>query len=196
MALTDKNKDVFRTKVDETENLPTETEKFESETPVDAQDDSGFDGVIDLTSTQKKRFNVNRSRGDSGVLELITSDFGIVTRLENLYPRLEKLSHDAAVKQLDMKDAENERAITKISQGLTRIDSEMRQIIDEIFDAPVSEVCAPAGTMFDPFNGEFRFEHIIDVISKLYENNLNQEFKKMSAKMKQRTAKYTGKKGR
>ena len=66
MALTDKNKDVFRTKVDETENLPTETEKFESETPVDAQDDSGFDGVIDLTSTQKKRFNVNRGRGDSG----------------------------------------------------------------------------------------------------------------------------------
>ncbi|MBO6253086.1 MAG: hypothetical protein J6O49_05470, partial [Bacteroidaceae bacterium] len=152
-----------------------------------------FDGVIDLSATQKKRFHVNRGRGDSGVLELNTSDFSIITRLENLYPKLAQLSHDATLKQLDMKETDSEKAVTKISQALTKIDMEMRQIVDDIFDAPVSEICAPSGTLFDPFNGEFRFEHILDVISKLYENNLNEEFKKMSDKMKKRTAKYTQK---
>lgn len=197
MALTDKNKDEIRTEMVETDKLPMEQENLEYRDPVDAQDDSGFDGVIDLSVTQKKRFHVNRGRGDSGVLELNTSDFSIITRLENLYPRLDKLSHDAALKQLDMKEADSEKVTTRISQALTKIDMEMRQILDDIFDAPVSEVCAPNGTLFDPFNGTFRFEHIIDVITKLYENNLNLEFKKMSDKMKKRTAKYTvQKKGR
>ncbi len=196
MALTDKNKDEIQTKINETETLPTEQENLEYRDPVDAQSDSGFDGVIDLSATQKKRFHVNRGRGDSGVLELNTSDFSIITRLENLYPKLAQLSHDAALKQLDMKETDSEKAVTKMSQALTKIDMEMRQIVDDIFDAPVSEICAPNGTLFDPFNGEFRFEHIIDVISKLYENNLNEEFKKMSDKMKKRTAKYTQKKGR
>lgn len=189
MALTDKNKDEIQTKINEMETLLPEQENLENRDPVDE-----FDGVIDLSATQKKRFHVNRGRGDSGVLELNTSDFSIITRLENLYPKLAQLSHDATLKQLDMKETDSEKAVTKISQALTKIDMEMRQIVDDIFDAPVSEICAPSGTLFDPFNGEFRFEHILDVISKLYENNLNEEFKKMSDKMKKRTAKYTQKK--
>ena len=72
-----------------------------------------------------------------------------------------------------------------------KIDMEMRQLVDEIFDSNVSEVCAPSGSMFDPFNGTFRYEHIIDVLSKLYKNNLNSEFKKMSARIRKKTSKYT-----
>ena len=159
-----------------------EGEKFEDNTEV-------FDGEIDLSVTRKKRFRVN---GDSNtVLELNTSDMSIVNRLENLYPKLQKLSQDASIKQLDAKEEDDEKALTKISQALTKIDVSMRQILDEIFDSNVSEVCAPSGSMFDPFNGQFRFEHIIDKLTKLYENNLNSEYKKMSEKMKSRTSKYT-----
>lgn len=148
-----------------------------------------FDGDIDLSVTRKKRFRID---GDNNrYLELNTSDMNIITRLNNLYPKLQKLSQDAAVKQLDKDETDDEKVIARISNALVKIDVQMRQILDEIFDSNVSEMCAPNGSMFDPFNGEFRFEHIIDVISKLYKNNLNNEFKKMSAKMKKHTDKYT-----
>lgn len=177
----------------ESVDLSLENKKVENEDSRHQIEDDSFDGVIDLTATRKKRFHVNRGLGSDGVLELNTSDMSILNRLENLYPRLQKLSEDAALKQISVKDEENERVTSKVSQALARIDAQMRQIIDEIFDANVSEVCAPSGSMFDPFNGEFRFEHIIDVISKLYENNINSEYKKMSDKMKKRTSKYTHK---
>lgn len=151
--------------------------------------DENIDGIIDLTATRRKRFHVNRGLGESGVLELDTSDMNIIKRLEQLYPRLQELSQDASIKQLQ--EASNDEKSSKVANVLTKIDMEMRNILDDIFNSNVSEVCAPSGSMFDPFNGEFRFEHIIDVLSKLYENNLNEEFKKMSEKMKKRTSKYT-----
>lgn len=148
-----------------------------------------FDGDIDLSVTRKKRFRIDRD--NNRFLELNVSDMGILTRLDNLYPKLEKLSQDASLKQLNQLEESDERVITKLSNALIKIDMEMRKILDEIFDSNVSEICAPNGTLFDPFNGEFRFEHIIDVLTKLYENNLNSEFKKMSAKIKKKTSKYT-----
>ena len=191
MALKDKNSAEIGAKIPEMINLPSKDEKLRNEDVKDESIDSNFDGVIDLSATRKKRFHVNRETGNDGVLELNTSDISIITRLENLYPKLQKLSQDASLKQLDIKNTDDDKTISKISQALTKIDVQMRQIVDEIFDSNVSEVCVPQGSMFDPFNGEFRFEHIIDVLSKLYENNLNSEFKKMSEKMKKRTAKYT-----
>ena len=167
--------------------IPTEKQVVEQDTSVEKNVE--FDGDISLSSIRKKRFRID---GDNNrYLEIDTSDMGIITRLDNLYPKLQKLAQDASAKQLDKQDAGTESAFTKISQMLIKIDAQMRQIIDEIFDSNVSEVCAPSGTMFDPFNGEFRYEHILDVITKLYEANINSEFKKMSARMKQRTAKYT-----
>lgn len=190
MALTDKKKavesEMAENNVVEYENNALE-EKVEN-TPEETKTVE-FDGDIDLSATRKKRFRID---GDNNrYLELNTSDMSIITRLDNLYPKLQKLSQDAATKQLDKQEADEEKALTKISQALTKIDVQMRQILDEIFDSNVSEVCAPSGSMFDPFNGTFRFEHIIDVLTRLYENNLNDEYKKMNARMKKRTAKYT-----
>lgn len=191
MAPINKNSRLNRVKDTQTDNLSLDNKKLLDDPVNDAEVDSGFDGVIDLTATRKKRFHVNRETGNDGVLELNTSDMSILNRLEQLYPKLEKLSQDAAVKQLDLKDNSDEKAISRASQALIKIDSQMRQILDEIFDSNVSEVCAPQGSMFDPFNGEFRFEHIIDVLTKLYETSLNSEFRKMNEKMKKRTSKYT-----
>lgn len=189
MALMDDYKDEIQTKNEELNKVSSEEEKLLNGTQEDKSDDNKFDGEINLSATRKKRFRID---GDNNrFLELDTSDMGIITRLDNLYPKLQKLAQDAAVKQLDKDEADSERAITKISNALIRIDSQMRQIVDDIFDSNVSEVCAPSGTMFDPFNGEFRYEHIIDVISSLYKDNINREFKKMAAKMKKHTAKYT-----
>lgn len=185
MALTDYNNMAENNVVDT--QIPANEEEMEKSIP--ATENLDFDGDIDLSATRKKRFRID---GDSNrYLELNTSDMGIISRLNDLYPRLQKLSQEAAEKQFDKQETDNETALAKISRTLVRIDTQMRQILDEIFDSNVSEVCAPSGSMFDPFNGEFRFEHIIDVLSKLYTNNLNDEFKKMSIKMKKHTSKYT-----
>lgn len=196
MALTDTNKvtDSNTVKNGITE-YPNNVLNGESENTLQETKTVEFDGEIDLSATRKKRFRID---GDNNrYLELNTSDMRIVTRLNSLYPRLEKLSQDAAIKQLEKDDVDGDKPLEKISQALIKIDAQMRQILDEIFDSNVSEVCAPSGSLFDPFNGTLRFEHIIEVLSKLYENNLNTEFKKMSARMKKRTGKYTSqRKGR
>lgn len=189
MALTDKDMTHSEEKGIQTDKLTSEEEKALDGVAKQVGDDSIFDGEINLSAIRKKRFRID---GDSNrYLELDTSDMGIITRLDNLYPRLQKLAQDAAVKQLDKEETENERALTKISQALVKIDAQMRQIVDDIFDSNVSEMCVPSGTMFDPFNGVFRYEHIIDVISALYKDNIKTEIKKMSTRMKKHTAKYT-----
>ena len=69
----------------------------------------------------------------------------------------------------------------------------MRQLIDYIFNSNVSEVCAPDGTMYDPIDGQFRFEHIINCLVALYENNIDLEVKQISNRVRKYTDKYTGK---
>lgn len=188
MALTENNYNMADNGVVAGQNAEKIAE-LENSTP--AVQNTEFDGDINLSAIRKKRFRID---GDNNrYLELDVSDMTIINRLESLYPKLEKLSQDAALKQLDKEDADDEKSLTRISNTLTKIDAQMRQILDEIFDSDVSAKCAPSGSMFDPFNGTLRFEHIIDVLSKLYENNINSEFKKMSARMKKRTSKYTKK---
>jgi hypothetical protein len=60
-----------------------------------------------------------------------------------------------------------------------------------MFDAPVSAAAAPSGSMYDPFNGSFRYEHIITAVMKQYEDNLQSEFSKMEKQLKKHTDKYT-----
>ena len=193
MALTEKNINVEDNVAEmASDNVVTQeiAEKKEEVVNTTSKEETQvFDGDINLSATRKKRFRID---GDNNrYLELDTSDMGIITRLDNLYPKLQKLAQDAAIKQLDKEEAAGEKALSKISNALIKIDAQMRQIVDDIFQSDVSAKCAPSGTMFDPFNGEFRYEHIIDVVGSLYKENIKKEFKKMANNMSKRTAKYT-----
>lgn len=149
---------------------------------------------IDLTSIQKKRFRIN---GDNDkILELNTSDLNIVARLGESYPKLNKFMDEVQSKLDELPDAstiENEEDFKKFSDLLKELDNKMRTEVDYIFDAPVSEVCASDGNMWDPIDGAFRYEHILEKLSKLYENNFNEEFARMKAKVNMKTQKYTNK---
>ncbi len=156
----------------------TEEKNIPAEEPID----------IDLSVTRRKNFRIN---GDNNrVISLNTSDIGIVARLQDEYEKLRELS----LKAQDILEENNDDSAISFLTALKDIDGEMRKGIDYIFDSNVSEVCAPEGTMYDPFDGKFRFEHIIDVLTTLYENNLNEEFKRMSARINKHTSKYTKKK--
>lgn len=145
-------------------------------------------GNIDLSSTRKKRFTID---GDPNrILELNTSDLTIVNRLEEVYPHLLDLSRKAMSQLPDDLDVTMQDGLRTLSEALADIDAEMRGNLDYIFDSNVSQVCAPSGSMYDPFDGKFRFEHIIEKLSDEYENNMKKEYRRISAKVQKHTSKY------
>lgn len=147
---------------------------------------------IDLSAIRKKRFRIN---GDNTkILELNTSDINITSRLSSAYERLTKYMEEVGnILSSLPENAIGEEQEKLVRENLDKIDAEMKKEVDYIFDAPVSEICCDDGSMYDPFEGMFRFEHIIDAITKLYETNLNSEFSKMKRRVSAKTSKYTKK---
>lgn len=146
--------------------------------------------TVDLTATRKKKFQIVIDEDkEPEILELNTSDTGIISRLGEVYPQLTKLANDAYKDYgLDM-DAEDPD-LDLMGKVLKDIDAKMREYIDYLFDSNVSDICVPSGTLFDPFNGEFRFEHIIKSLAPLYGDNFSSEFGKMSKRMQKHVSKY------
>lgn len=164
----------------------------EKEVPAEVKEPEITD--IDLGFVEKKKFRIN---GDfNRMLELNVSDLNVFSRLKSNYPKLVKLLKDAQEKMTSIPDdlEDNTELLSKIADNLDSIDKQMREIIDQIFDTNASEVCAPSGNMFDPVDGQWRFERIIDKLSTLYANGLNAEFSKLKANVEKKTSKYTKKK--
>ena len=130
---------------------------------------------VELSNIKKKRFRIN---GDNNkILELNVSDMNIVSRIREAYPKLE------AIQAKVLKFSESEDTDEKGAEALKEFDKDMRELIDFIFNANVSEICADDGSMYDPMGGMFRYEYIMDKITSLYETNLNNEFKQMRARV-------------
>ena len=146
---------------------------------------------VNLGFVEKKKFRIN---GDyNRMLELNVSDLNVFVRLNEEYPKLNKFFEEAQQKILAIPEDDNVEGLAILADNLSSIDNAMRQAIDRIFDAPVSQVCAPSGNMFDPVNSQYRYQWILDVVTGLYANGLNSEFKKMKSKVEKKTSKYTKK---
>ena len=141
---------------------------------------------IDLSVFRKKQFTIDND--ENRILELDTSDLNIVKRINEFYPKLEKL-REKIENIPDFKEGE----IVDVAEFLDEIDSEMRTLVDSIFDSNVCEVCVPSGSMYDPINGRLRYEILIDVLSKLYDENIKSEIKKVNSRVQKHTAKYVKK---
>lgn len=139
-------------------------------------------GIIDINidgAVPKTKFRIN-GRNDC-VVELNLSDMGIAERLEQGYQKLREFVLQAT--EIDMDDS-------NVSSALKSIDTEMRKTVDYIFDSNISEVCCKGGTMLDPRNGMYRFETIIDGLTKLYADNLNSEYQKIKKRIDENAQKY------
>lgn len=151
---------------------------------------------IDLSAIRKKRFRIDGD--DNRILELNTSDLNILPRLKETYPKLMELNSQVAelsegATETDEGGFENGEFDAVIDM-LTKVDTSMRELIDYIFDSNVSEICAPSGSMYDPINGQCRFEHIISCLTNLYETDLSMELDKLSKRADKHTSKYTKRK--
>lgn len=145
---------------------------------------------IDLPQIKKARFRIN---GDPNkILELNTSDMGIVKRLNDVYPKLQELAKKATTFDEKELTDNSDEALDKFAKKLDEIDNDMRNLVDELFQSNVSEICCDNGTMYDLYGGVMRFEHIISKLSTLYENNFQNEVGKVRERIKKHTNKYTG----
>ena len=145
---------------------------------------------VNIPGTQKQKFRINGNK----VLELDTSDINIVTRLHEAYPKLNDLANEATEK-VDIDSSKSvEEQLSSMASILKEIDDKMREYIDYIFDSNVSEICAPTGSMYAPYGGKFRFEHITETLGGLYKTKIDEEARKLSKRMKAHTSKYTGRK--
>lgn len=147
---------------------------------------------LNLSAIKKKRVRINKD--PNRILELNISDLSITQRMSEAYERLMKYMDEVGKVLSDIPENDTDEEKEKLVEDkLKEIDDKMRKELDFIFDAPVSKVCDYGGSMYDPFEGMFRFEHIMDAISKLYETNLNDEFNKMRRRINTKTSKYTKK---
>lgn len=147
--------------------------------------------VLDLSSLQKKRVVIKQ--GDElRDLYLNTSDMNIIVRFKEKYEELKNFSKQAteALSNSGAEPDENQK-ILKFADVLQKIDTDMRNALDYIFDSNVSEVCAPFGSMYDLIDGKMRYEHILDGLSSLYETSLHEETQKIENRISKHTDKYT-----
>lgn len=151
---------------------------------------------IDLSSTAKRRIRIDGD--DSRILTINLSDLNVMSRVQEVYPKMMEMAQKASYEQVTGElgeDEENqEEQIEKLTKMLDEIDSDMRGFTDYIFNADVCSVAAPEGTMYDLFNGKFRFEIIIETLLSLYTDNVNLEFRNLAARVNKHTHKYTKKK--
>ncbi len=144
---------------------------------------------IELKEIRKKRFRLDRD--NNRIIELNTSDFTIIKRLEESYPKLMSFVSEA---QKEVGKAESEEEVTKTAmEQLTIIDVKMRELIDYIFDSEVASKAAPEGSMYDLFNGKFRFEYVIEKLLDLYDENFTKEYNALKKNISKHTSKYTKK---
>lgn len=134
---------------------------------------------IDIAGVQKTRIRIN---GDNNsILELNLSDMRIAERLEKGYNKLQQNIQKITKFDLDNDD---------VSGKLNEIDKDMKDVVDYIFDTNVSEVCCKDGTMFDLKDGMYRFETILEALTKLYSDTLNSEYRAMKRRVQQNADKY------
>ena len=148
--------------------------------------------IIDIQMVNpKKKFRIN---GDnSKIVELNVSDVNIAIRLKEVYKKLDSMAHKAGSLLVNQEGASTEEELEAVSKALTDLDTEMRNLVNYLFDYDVCSVCANGMNLYSLVNGEFWFEHVIESLAGLYETNFKNEFSKMSARIHKHTDKYTGK---
>ena len=139
--------------------------------------------IIDLSILKKKEYHI----GDK-ILELDTSDLKMLPRFEKMYPIL--IEEGSKVAEFDKYIKEENMDVEGLANAIDEVDKAMRDAIDYIFDSNVCEVCIDHGSLFDFVNGEARFEHLINALLPLYEQNLAEETKKIQNRVKKHTDKY------
>ena len=147
---------------------------------------------LDLDLSVAKRKKIRIDGDNTRIIELNLSDMLLIPRLKTEYDKLAE--YVTQYKELAYDDDNSDEGLAKLSDTLKDIDNKMRECVDTIFDYPVSAKCAPSGSMYDLYNGQFLFEHIIQALLGYYEENVKGEYAKLRSRVNSAASKYTKKK--
>ena len=141
---------------------------------------------IDLSKTDRQRFSINND--PDRVVWLNLSDVGIAARFQEYNPKFFEILEK--IEKVSKETSDDEQGVDELISTLKQADIEMRELMDKLFDAEVSKACAPDGTMYDLFDGKFRFQIIIEALAQLYNDNLDTELNALKKKADKSTKKY------
>lgn len=156
---------------------------------------------ISVRGSSRKRFAIG---GDPDrVIELNTTDLGIIKRLREALPKLQEL--ERKISQIDASGLIEESGFNgektkEFTEQVESMHNEMKTLINGVFDEDVVDKCMPrgGGTLLDPITDggttEVRYRVIINDLSSAYEKDLSAEMNKVAKKRDQHTGKYTKKK--
>ena len=155
---------------------------------------------ISVRGSSRKRFAID---GDPDrVIELNTTDLGIIKRLREALPKLQEL--ERKISQIDASGLIEESGFNgektkEFTEQVESMHNEMKTLINGVFDEDVIDKCMPrGGTLLDPVTDgettEVRYMVIINDLSSAYEEDLSAEMNKVANKRNQHTGKYTKKK--
>lgn len=143
---------------------------------------------ICVRGAEKQKFRVAKYPEEKFIY-LNTSDTGIVERLESAYNELLALGNQAVEIKSEDIDINSEESKALFAQ-LADIDAKMRDIVNTVFDSDVAEACSGGGKMYDPVDGMFRFEAILDDLMQFIKPYLEKAFEEVNTYREELTKKY------
>lgn len=154
---------------------------------------------INLNLSTKKKFTID---GDPNrVIELDISDINIINRATTAFKNIENLKNDweklPTLEELDSDNVDTEilhntvDKIDEFSDEFSAIENQLKNEIDFMFDSPISNTIFGTSSPFSIVNDKFKFEHTIDVLMSLYEEQLQGDLKKLNkSKVVNKTRRY------
>ena len=151
---------------------------------------------INLNLSTKKKFTLD---GDPDrVIELDISDINIIDRATIAFRNIEKLQADwealpvpGDIEGEDDNLAERFSEIEDFSEKFSEIENKLKQEINFMFDSDISDTIFGTSSPFSIINGKFKFQHTVDVLMSLYENQIQSDIKKINRpKVVNKTQRY------
>ena len=146
---------------------------------------------IQLNISEKQEYTINGNK--ENIIKLNPNDMGIIARTNAVVPKLneaEKKYADLMIAMAESGKDDDEFDIETFSEGFTKIDAELRETVNFLFDYDVCSVIAKDGSMYDLLDGEYRYVVVVETLIELYTETIAEETKKRFEKMKRHTAKY------
>ena len=145
---------------------------------------------IDISLSEVGKKPIRFDNDDNRVVYINISDVGVIGRISDSLPNIENILADVFTVDLTEAETDAEKTANVLSEVFANGDKQIRELIDNIFNAPVSDAACNEGNMLDIFNGSYRFEYILTALMNVYEDNISKEYSTMASKISKHTDKY------
>ena len=141
----------------------------------------------------KKKYAIDGEK--NRILEIDLQDISITSRIKPAMEKTERVqSNWDGLRDLDPDNLTEDEA-AQLEAAYEKAEAEMREAIDYLFNANVSEVMLKDTSAFTPVNGRLKYDILVSALSEKYGDTIKREMGKFNVgKVNKRVQKYIGKK--